>query len=118
MRCAFGTLLVCALAQAGCASPTPRLRGSHLVYRDASGAPTMQIDYPSVEFCRKVEAIAGRSARCEADSAAAKLSAHAMLRYNPPGMLVEGHYPDVARCLKANSTMAQGVELADPCTAK
>jgi hypothetical protein len=103
---------------AGCASRPPAETGKHLVYRDASGKPTMQIDYPSAEFCQKVEAVARRDSRCEAKSAENQLHARATLRYNPGDMIVEGHYPDLASCQKANSAMARGVELARPCTAK
>jgi hypothetical protein len=88
------------------------------VYRNAAGAPTMQIDYPSEDFCRKVEAIARRDARCEAKSAESRLQAKATLRYDPPGMLVVGHYPDLARCQAATFRTARGVELVSPCTAK
>ena len=107
-----------ALVLAGCASRPATEAGKHLIYRDASGKPTMQIDYPSVEFCRRVEAVARRDSRCEAKSAETQLQARATLRYNPGDMLVEGHYPDLASCQKANSTMARGVELVKPCTAK
>ena len=109
-----------ALVLAGCTS-LPGMQtteGKHLVYRDASGAPTLQIDYPSDATCRKVEAIASRNAKCQTESAAAQLHARATLRYDPPGMLVEGHYADLARCRTANATMARGVELVKPCTAK
>jgi hypothetical protein len=78
----------------------------------------MQIDYPSEAFCRRVEAIASRNARCEAQSEEDRLQASAMLFYNPGGMTVQGHYQDVARCERANSTMARGVELARPCATK
>jgi hypothetical protein len=111
-------ILVSVLVVAGCASRTPATAGKHLVYRDASGTPTMQIDYPSQDFCRKVEAIAARNARCETQSAGNQLQARATLRYNPPDMLVEAHYANVARCEKANSTMASGVELVNPCSVK
>lgn len=107
-----------ALVLAGCASRAPATAGKHLVYRDASGMPTMQIDYPSEDFCRQVEAIAARNARCQAQSAGNQLQARATLRYNPPDMLVEAHYADLARCEKANSSMARGVELVNPCSAK
>jgi hypothetical protein len=103
---------------AGCANRPSGTGGKHLVYRDSSGMPTMQFDYPSDDFCRKVEAIAARNARCQANSADDLLQARATLRYNPPDVLIEAHYPDVARCEKANSTMAQGVELANRCRAK
>jgi hypothetical protein len=105
------------LLLAGCAAQ-PSAAGRHLVYRDASGTPTMQIDYPSAEFCRKVEAIASRNARCQTHSEDKQLHVRATLRYDPPGMLVEGHYPDVSRCRSANSTMAPGVEIVNACSAK
>jgi len=111
-------LILSAVVLAGCASGPPPAGGRHLVYRDASGTPTMQIDYPSDEFCRKVETIASRNARCNPQSADGQLQARATLRYDPPGMQVEAHYPDIARCQTANSSMAQGVELVKPCTAK
>lgn len=104
---------------AGCATPSQPVKGGkHLVYRDAGGKPTLQIDYPSEDFCRKVEAIASRNARCEVESAGGQLPARATLRYNPPGLLVQGHYANLAECEKANSAMSQGVELAQPCASK
>jgi hypothetical protein len=110
-------LVVATLILAGCASRSPA-SGKHLVYRDASGTPTMQIDYPSDQFCRRVESIAARNARCQTQSADKQLQARATLRYNPPDILVEAHYANLARCEKANSTMAQGVELVKSCAAK
>lgn len=112
------SLLLSLLVLAGCASQPAATAVKHLVYRDDGGTPTMQIDYPSEDFCRKVEAIASRNARCQAKSAESRLHARATLRYNPPGMLVEGHYPDVARCQAATARTAPGVELVNPCTAK
>jgi hypothetical protein len=105
----FATL---ALALAGCATPNPNAR--HLVYRDASGNAFRQFDYPDNEFCRRVEASAGRSTRCEA-APASGLQARATLRYTPPGVLVEGHYADMARCRADTSSMATGVALVNPC---
>ena len=110
--------VLASLVLAGCASQAPAAAGKHLVYRDASGTPTLQIDYPSTDMCGKVQAVASRNARCQAESVGSQLRAHATLRYDPPGMLVEGHYADLARCQAANSTMARGVELVKPCTAK
>jgi hypothetical protein len=40
------------------------------------------------------------------------------LRYNPPGVLVQGHYADMARCKADTSTMSAGVQLVQGCTAK
>lgn len=88
------------------------------MYRDSDRVPILQIDYPSEEFCSKVEAVASHNARCERDSAASQLHASATLRYDPPGLEVEGHYPDVERCQRANSRMAQGVALVKACAAK
>lgn len=102
---------------AGCAS-TPSTPGKHLVYRDGSGTPIRQFDYPSEDFCRRVENMAGRSARCQPDSAAAQLQAKATLRYNPPGVLVESHYGDMKRCQSETGSLGAGVQLVNPCAAK
>jgi len=102
---------------AGCASqPTATgPGGKHLVYRDGSGTIVRQFDYPDDAFCRRVEAMAGRSARCQADSTSAQMKAHATLRYNPPGVIVHAHYPDMARCRSETSQLGAGVELVDAC---
>lgn len=107
---------------AGCASQTTNggsgtSAGKHLVYRDANGAAIRQFDYPDDSFCRRVEAMAGRGARCQAESAAG-LQATATLRYNPPGVLVRGHYADMARCRADTATMSPGVQLVDGCSGK
>jgi hypothetical protein len=112
--------LAAAVLLAACASQpsTPAgPPGKHLVYRDSSGAVIRQFDYPSDDFCRRVEAAAGRGARCQAESASG-LGAKATLRYNPPGVLVEGHYADMARCRTDTGTLSPGVQLINPCTAK
>ena len=103
---------------AGCVSMQPGGVGKHLVYRDASGAPTLQIDYPSESFCRRVEAVASGNVRCEPKSVDAQLHAQATLHYNPPDMDVLGHYADLASCQRANSRMAQGVKLLKACAVK
>jgi len=109
---------------AGCASKPPfvpgegTVPGKHLVYRDTSGTPIRQFDYPSEDICRRVEAVAGRSARCQPESLSLQMQAKAMLRYNPPGITVHGHYPDMARCQTDTRTMAPGVELVESCSAK
>jgi hypothetical protein len=105
---------------AGCASQTTVPSGppgKHLVYRDASGQAIRQFDYPDDAFCRKVQALAGRAAHCQAEPASG-LQAKATLRYSPPGVLVQGHYADMARCRADTSTMSAGVELINPCTAQ
>ena len=105
---------------AGCASQTTvpaGPSGKHLVYRDGSGNAIRQFTYPDDAFCRRVEAAAGRGARCQAEPAAG-LQAKATLRYSPPGVLVQGHYADMARCQADTNTMSPGVELINPCTAQ
>jgi hypothetical protein len=112
--------LLSAIVLAGCATQPDVPAGppgKHLVYRDASGAAIRQFDYPDDSFCKRVEAVAGRGARCQAD-AASGLQAKATLRYNPPGVLVESHYSDLGRCRTDTGTLAPGVQLVNPCTAK
>jgi hypothetical protein len=111
---AFAVLAGCATQGSAPAGPP----GKHLIYRDGNGQVIRQFDYPDDAFCRRVQAMAGRGARCEAESAAAKTSAHATLRYNPPGVMVHGHYADMARCRADTKTMSAGVELVSACAAQ
>lgn len=116
----FLLLSAAAAVLAGCASQPSAPAGppgKHLVYRDSSGAVIRQFDYPDDAFCRRVESMAGRGARCQAESAAG-FGAKATLRYMPPGVLVEGHYADMARCRSDTATMSAGVQLVNPCTGK
>lgn len=113
-------LSAAAAVLAGCASQPSAPAGppgKHLVYRDSSGAVIRQFDYPDDAFCRRVESLAGRGARCQAESASG-FGAKATLRYMPPGVLVEGHYADMARCRSDTATMSAGVQLVNPCTGK
>ena len=103
---------------AGCATQNTGPSGKHLVYRDANGQVIRQFDYPDDSFCRRVQGMAGRGARCEAESAAAATGAHATMRYSPPGVMVQGHYADMARCKADTSTMSAGVELVSACAAR
>jgi hypothetical protein len=118
MQARSSLTVLAGLVLAGCVSMTPMEAGKHLVYRETTGAPAMQIDYPTESFCRQVEAIATNGAKCQAKSLGDQLQAHATLRYDPPGMVVEAHYADLVRCHVANSRMAAGVELLKPCSAK
>ena len=102
---------------AGCASAPPGPPGKHLVYRDGNGNVVRQFDYPDDAFCRRVEGMAGRSARCQPESATG-MQARATLRYNPPGVIVQGHYADMARCRADTSSMSPGVELINACSAQ
>jgi len=106
-----------AVLAAGCASTstTTASAGRHLVYRDGSGNIIRQFDYPDDALCRRVESMAGRGAQCQAQPASG-MQAKATLRYNPPGVLVEGHYADMARCAADTSAMSPGVTLINPCT--
>jgi hypothetical protein len=106
---------------AGCATQTAQNTGpagKHLVYRDANGQVIRQFDYPDDSFCRRIQGMAGRGARCEAQSAAAATGARATLRYSPPGVVVQGHYADMARCKADTSTMSAGVELVSACATR
>ena len=115
-------LLLATAVLAGCATQAPSApagpSGRHLVYREVNGSAMRQFDYPNEAFCKRVETAAGRSARCQAESMADKLQAKATLRYNPPGVLVESHYVDMARCQRDNSSMSPGVELINACAPK
>jgi hypothetical protein len=115
------SILAAVTVLAGCASqttvPEGPAGGRHLVYRDTNGAAIRQFDYPDDAFCRRVQAIAGRGARCQATPADG-LGAQATLRYSPPGVLVQGHYADIARCRADTSTMSAGVELINACAPK
>lgn len=107
-----------ALALAGCSALRQAASGPHLVYRDANGAPTMQVDYPTKEMCLRIEAVAAHNAKCQARSEAERLQARATLWYNPPDLEVQAYYADLAACRKANSRMAQGVHLRHACAAR
>ena len=111
-------LAAAAAILAGCASTqtasTAGPSGRHLVYRDTAGQVVRQFDYPDDAFCRRVETLAGRSARCQAQPAAG-MQARATLRYTPPGVLVEGHYADMTRCRADTSVMSPGVEVVNAC---
>lgn len=111
-------LAMVAVVAAGCATQNKVPEGPggrHLVYRDSSGNAIRQFVYPDDAFCRRVEALAGRAARCQAEPATG-MQAKATLRYNPPGVLVEGHYMNMDRCRTDNSSMSAGVQLVNPCT--
>ena len=111
-------LAAATFALGGCSLVQRMAAGPHLVYRDANGAPTMQVDYPSTDMCRRVEEVAAHNAKCQEHSEAARLHAHATLWYNPPNLDVQAHYTDLASCEKANSRMARGVHLKKPCSAE
>ncbi|HVZ43603.1 MAG TPA: hypothetical protein VHA82_07315 [Ramlibacter sp.] len=111
-------ILVGAAVLAGCASQPPSTPGKYLVYRDANGTPIRQFDYPNNDFCAKVQSAAGRSARCQPDSIGSAMQAKATLMYNPPGVPVQSHYADLARCQADTRTMAPGVQLISACAVK
>ena len=115
------SVVLAAVVLAGCASQVTGTAGAgngkHLVYRDTSGNAIRQFDYPDDAFCRRVQAMAGRGASCQ-PTPAAGFGAQATLRYNPPGVVVQGHYADLARCRADTGTMSAGVELLSGCAAK
>lgn len=111
--------MLAAVALAGCAtqgSAPDAPGGKYLVYRDGAGNFIRQFDYPDDAMCRRVQAMAGRGARCQAESTTG-MGARATLRYNPPGVLVQGHYADMARCRTDTATMSPGVQLITACSA-
>ena len=106
-----------AVVLAGCATQQASgPGGKYLVYRDNSGQVMRQFDYPSDDFCRRVEAVAGRAARCQPESVSANMTAQATLRYNPPGVLVHAYYPDMGRCQSETGQLGPGVELINACS--
>ena len=56
-------------------------------------------------------------AGCSQTPASEPLGGHATLRYNPPGVLVKGHYLDLAMCRNQTGQLSAGVELIEACTA-
>jgi hypothetical protein len=110
------TLLAVAATLAACANTPTGPGGKYLVYRDSSGTPTRQFDYPTDDFCKRVAGIAGRGVSCQADSLASQMPAHAALRYNPPGVLVQGHYHTMERCRDDTAKPGPGVEIVAACS--
>lgn len=116
---------ICAVALtatlAACATQPPEQPGRHMVVRDLSGKLVMQFDYPSDELCAKTSAAMRGTiykAACGQTTSAEPLRGHATLRYTPPGVLVEGHYIDLAACRTMTATLSAGVELIQDCRAK
>ncbi|MFC5499899.1 hypothetical protein ACFPOE_20320 [Caenimonas terrae] len=106
---------------AACATQPPAEPGNHMILRDLSGKLVMQFDYPTDELCAKTSAAMRGTvykANCSQTSIAEPLRGHATLRYTPPGVLVEGHYVDLAACKALTATMSAGVELIQACRAK
>jgi hypothetical protein len=113
--------IVAAALLAACATTPPEQPGKHLLVRDLSGKLLMQFDYPTDDLCaRTSNSMRGMmyKAGCSASSAAEPLKGHATLRYNPPGVLVQGHYEDLAACRKNTTTLSAGVEIINACSAK
>ena len=106
---------------AACATQPPADPGRHMVLRDMTGQLLMQFDYPTDELCAKTTAAMRGSiykASCATASGAQPLGAHATLRYMPPGVLVLGHYADMALCRRMTAESSAGVELIKACSAK
>ena len=57
-------------------------------------------------------------AACAETPASDPLRGQATLRYTPPGVLVQGHYQDLAACRTLTAQLAAGVELIQACSAK
>ena len=107
---------------AGCATTQiQESPGRHMAVRDLSGKLLMQFDYPTDDMCaRTSRAMRGTiyQAGCSGVSAAESLQARATLRYNPPGVLVEGHYVDLAACRAQTAQPSAGVDVLQACAAK
>jgi hypothetical protein len=106
---------------AACATQPPATPGRHMVLRDMGGKLLMQFDYPSDELCARTTAAMRGSiykASCDQASLAEPLKAQATLRYMPPGVLVHGHYADLALCRRVTAESSAGVELIKSCSAK
>jgi hypothetical protein len=113
--------IVTAAMLAACATQPPEQPGHYMVLRDLSGKLVMQFDYPTDELCAKTSTAMRGSvykAACAQTSSAEPLRSHATLRYTPPGVLVEGHYADLAACRNLTATLSTGVELIQACRTK
>jgi hypothetical protein len=117
MRHATVFCLAAAAIVAGCASQPSAPAGTHLVYKDASGKIVRVFDYPSADFCARVERVSA-GAKCQPDPASTDMGAQATLRYNPPGQTVQAFYADLARCQTETRQLGAGVEVVTACTAK
>jgi hypothetical protein len=114
-------VILVAATLAACATQPPEQPGKHMVVRDMSGKLLMQFDYPTEELCAKTSAAMRGTiykAGCSQTSSAEPLQGHATLRYTPPGVLVQGHYVDLAACRSLTATLSAGVELIQACRAK
>ena len=97
----------------------PEQPGRLMSVRDLSGKLLMQFDYPTDDLCaRTSRAMRGTiyKAGCSQTASTEPLGGHATLRYNPPGVLVKGHYLDLAMCRKQTVQLSAGVELIEACT--
>src|ERR1700712_4858791 len=93
------TLAILAAATLAACATQPEQPGRYLAVRDQSGKLLMQFDYPNDELCaRTSRAMRGSTykAGCSETASAEPLAGHATLRYNPPDVLVKGHYLDQA----------------------
>ena len=119
IKAGFAILTLAMLA--ACATQPPATPGRHMMLRDMSGKLLMQFDYPTDELCAKTSAAMRGTiykANCDTTSQAEPLTARATLRYMPPGVLVQGHYADLAMCRRMTSESASGVELITACSAR
>ncbi len=119
IRSSFAILTAAMLA--ACATQPPEHPGRHMVLRDLSGKLLMQFDYPSDELCAKTSAAMRGTiykSACAETSSPEPLTAHATLRYTPPGVLVQGNYLDLALCRRMTAELSAGVQLIQACRTK
>ncbi|MBC5764383.1 hypothetical protein [Ramlibacter albus] len=117
MRLASTVCIAAAAILAGCATQPSGPAGKYLVYKDTGGQIVRVFDYPSADFCARVEKMAA-GAKCQPDPASTGMGAQATLRYNPPGQVVQAYYADLARCQTETRQLGAGVEVVTACTAK
>ena len=119
IKTTFAVVTVALLA--ACATQPAADPGRHMVLRDLSGKLLMQFDYPTDELCAKTTAAMRGSiykASCTQASLAKPLTAHATLRYMPPGVMVQGNYLDMPLCRRITAESSAGVELIKACSAR
>jgi hypothetical protein len=121
IRLSLAILAAATLAACATQPDQPEQPGRHMVVRDLGGKLLMQFDYPADDLCAKTSrAMRGSiyKANCTQASEAEPLRGQATLRYNPPGVLVQGHYADLALCRTQTSQPSAGVEIITACSAK
>jgi hypothetical protein len=116
----FGALAA-VLALAACANTPSQPPGNgRFLVSDNRGASGYQFEYPNEKLCRDTEKRirdSGGKATCQTETAESAFKAKATLRYNPPGVLVHGHYGSLDFCRSQTARPSPGVEVINACSA-